>query len=433
METLYIRKNGSFSKVVFCLVFAGHNNFSVYLKHAVSVLLRYRHRSQISIPVPHSGPYSQVDETAVWGQKRAPPDSPRNTKKVRSIQIITGDLIRSIKIPKGSFRLQIKSSHQLSLRESSSASQAEFKAAEERKRQLYEIDLSRKENPALRVNAEMEQEEEIKNLKQADPECFAVPINPRSSDPGEEKDPGKVVKAERRLDAMMEVDRRSRPWRPRVRLRELAEKSRGVKAMQQLHHQIQGRSGGRSKLQDRDKRVRETQTYLEALEKKKEQAAASCTWRYMRNHAENIQAKEQRREEEEAAGGLNMRAEAERVKRGEESVISRLRTPAGESQRLTWQSKNERARSQNPRNQRTENGGENRKRQLRMEQVHCKERFLSMEGAESARAGTSQTEGDGGEAREKALRHAETITDKQIREHELSAIAKRREIFQQDT
>uniref|UniRef100_A0A3B4USX8 Uncharacterized protein n=1 Tax=Seriola dumerili TaxID=41447 RepID=A0A3B4USX8_SERDU len=284
-----------------------------------------------------------------------------------------------------------------------------------------------------RVNAEMEQEEEIKNLKQADPECFAVPINPRSSDPGEEKDPGKVVKAERRLDAMMEVDRRSRPWRPRVRLRELAEKSRGVKAMQQLHHQIQGRSGGRSKLQDRDKRVRETQTYLEALEKKKEQAAASCTWRYMRNHAENIQAKEQRREEEEAAGGLNMRAEAERVKRGEESVISRLRTPAGESQRLTWQSKNERARSQNPRNQRTENGGENRKRQLRMEQVHCKERFLSMEGAESARAGTSQTEGDGGEAREKALRHAETITDKQIREHELSAIAKRREIFQQDT
>uniref|UniRef100_A0A3B4UTP0 Cilia- and flagella-associated protein 45 n=1 Tax=Seriola dumerili TaxID=41447 RepID=A0A3B4UTP0_SERDU len=433
---------------------------------------------------------------------RPPPDKSKKYQKGETIQIITGDLIRSIKIPRDpsdSINLpsaefkRIISASQVTTKEETEAlkeayrrkKEAEFKAAEERKRQLYEIDLSRKENPALvdlereaqkwseylvkRVNAEMEQEEEIKNLNKLilNAQCQSIRDHQIQE---KKKIQAKLSKEERRLDAMMEVDR-LKALETEGQIEELQRKQR-VKAMQQLHHQIQGRLEEKQ-LQDVTKELErqhmlKTQEKmnledLEALEKKKEQQQR-LHMEVMRINAENIQAKEQRREEERLADlrimEYNQRkleqeaeyeAEQKRVKREKESVISRLRTRQEKVKDYMAEQNERHARriqEISDREWRREQKElalkkaqeEAMLRAARMEQVHCKERFLSMEaGRERAdfnrvlkvqeQALVRQKEMEE-KQREKALRHAETIRQ-QIREHELSAIAKRREIFQQ--
>uniref|UniRef100_A0A3B4XD65 Cilia- and flagella-associated protein 45 n=1 Tax=Seriola lalandi dorsalis TaxID=1841481 RepID=A0A3B4XD65_SERLL len=423
-------------------------------------------------------------------------------QKGETIQIITRDQIRSIKIPRDpsdSINLpsaefkRIISASQVTTKEETEAlkeayrrkKEAEFKAAEERKRQLYEIDLSRTENPALadlerdaqkwseylmkRVNAEMEQEEEIKNLNKLilNAQCQSI----RDQQIQEKKKiQAKLSKEERRLDAMMEVDR-LKALETEGQIEELQKKQR-VKGMQQLHHQIQVRLEEKQ-LQDVTKELerqhmQETQEKmnledLEALEKKKLQQQR-LHMEVMRINAENIQAKEQRREEERLADlrimEYNQRkleqeaeyeAEQKRVKREKESVISRLRTRQEKVKDYMAEQNERHARriqEISDRQWRREQKElalkkaqeEAMLRAARMEQVHCKERFLSMEaGRERAdfnrvlkvqeQALVRQKEMEE-KQREKALRHADTIRQ-QIREHELSAIAKRREIFQQ--
>ncbi|XP_056223723.1 cilia- and flagella-associated protein 45-like [Seriola aureovittata] len=447
-------------------------------------------------------PTSQVDETLFGNQKARPPDKSKKYQKGETIQIITRDQIRSIKIPRDpsdSINLpsaefkRIISASQVTTKEETEAlkeayrrkKEAEFKAAEERKRQLYEIDLSRTENPALadlerdaqkwseylmkRVNAEMEQEEEIKNLNKLilNAQCQSI----RDQQIQEKKKiQAKLSKEERRLDAMMEVDR-LKALETEGQIEELQKKQR-VKGMQQLHHQIQVRLEEKQ-LQDVTKELerqhmQETQEKmnledLEALEKRKLQQQR-LHMEVMRINAENIQAKEQRREEERLADlrimEYNQRkleqeaeyeAEQKRVKREKESVISRLRTRQEKVKDYMAEQNERHARriqEISDRQWRREQKElalkkaqeEAMLRAARMEQVHCKERFLSMEaGRERAdfnrvlkvqeQALVRQKEMEE-KQREKALRHADTIRQ-QIREHELSAIAKRREIFQQ--
>ncbi|KAE8295494.1 Cilia- and flagella-associated protein 45 [Larimichthys crocea] len=362
----------------------------------------------------------------------------------------------------------------------------ERRAAEERKRQILEADLSRKENQALteleieaRDRAQhlvakatalrMEQEEEIKRLNKLilDAQCQAtrdVQIQEKKLSEAE------FLEEEKRLDAMMEVARRE-ALETQAQIDELHKQQR-ISGMQEIHDQIQKRLDEKimqeEKKEYEKQQIRENQEKMnlediKALEMKREEQQR-LQEEIMRINAETMRAKEQRREEEKLADMRDMEyvqnklereaeyeAEQRRIKKEKELEIARLRARQEKAKDYKAEQDELRAR----RNQESTNREWRRKeleravkkaqeeamlRAAHLKQVHCKEHFLSMEAgrekAEFERVLKVQQEAiikqkeEEERQRQKAQRHAEEIRQ-QVKERELSAIAKRREKFKE--
>ncbi|KAM9363763.1 cilia- and flagella-associated protein 45-like [Symphorus nematophorus] len=442
-------------------------------------------------------PTSQVDET-LFG-------STKPSQGEETIQIITKDLIRNLRIPlkdpsgesiilpAAEFERITSAARVLTKEEREALKEAyqrkkeeEIKPAEERKRQIFEADLSRKENKALteleleardraqqlveRASAlQMEQEEEIRQLNKLilGAQCQAT----RDAQIQEKKQiQEEMTGEEKRLDAMMEVERR-KALETEGQIDELRKQQR-FSGMQQIYDQIQKRLEEQQiqeemkeceKQQIREKQEKMNLEDLQALEKKrgeKQRLQAEI----MRINAETMRAKEQRREEEKLADARAMEyirnkmereaeyeAEQRRIKKEKEFEITRLRARQEKAKDYKAEQDELRAR----RNQESADREWRRKekeraakkaeeeamlRVARLEQVRCKEHFLSMEAgrekAEFERVLKVQQEmiikdkEKEEKKRQKAQRHAEAIRH-QVKDRELSAIAKRRELFKE--
>ncbi|XP_050921310.1 cilia- and flagella-associated protein 45 [Lates calcarifer] len=459
---------------------------------------------------------SQVDET-LFGSPN--PISPRNRGKSapiakgksqkneegETIQIITKDLIRNLRVPledpsgesiilpADEFKRITSASRVLTKEEREAVKEAyqkkkeeELRVAEEKKRQIYEADLSRKENHALteleleardraqrlveRANAlRMEQEDEIKKLNQLilGAQCQAT----RDAQIQEKKQIlAQLSEEEKRLDAMMEVERR-KALRTEEEIDELRKQQR-INGMQQIYDQIRRRQEERQLQEEvrqlEGQQVRENQERmnledLKALEKKREEQLR-LHGEVMRINAETMQAKERRSEEEKLADMRHMEyirkklereaeyeAEQRRIKKERELEIARLR--ARQEKAKDYKAEQDELRARRNREaadrewRRKEKELAEKKvqeeamlRAARLEQVRCKEHFLSIEaGREKAEfervlkvqqeAIVRQKEVEE-KQREKAQRNLEAIRH-QVKERELSAIAKRREIFKE--
>ncbi|KAF3692974.1 Cilia- and flagella-associated protein 45 [Channa argus] len=416
-----------------------------------------------------------------------------------TVQIITKDLIRNLRIPwtdpsgesiilpspdfkriNSAARILTKEERE-SLREAyQKRKEEEIKAAEEKKCQMFVADLARKENHALteleleardrtqrlleRANAlRMEQEEEIKGLNK----CQAT----RDAQIQEKKQiQAELLQEEKRLDALMEVERR-RALETVEEIDKLRRQQR-VRGMQQIYDQIQQRSEEKQ-LQDEMKeqerqQIRENQERmiledLKALEKKRAEQKL-LQEEVMRINAEAMRAKEQRREEEKLEDMKDMdyirkklereaeyEAEQRQMKKEKELEIARLRAKQERAKDYKAEQDELRAR----RNQEITDRkwrmiekelAEKKAREeamlraARLEQVHHKEHFLSIEAgrekAEFERVLKVQQETaikhkeEEEKQRQKAHRHSDAIRQ-QMKERELSAIAKRREVFKE--
>uniref|UniRef100_A0A3Q3M0J3 Cilia- and flagella-associated protein 45 n=1 Tax=Mastacembelus armatus TaxID=205130 RepID=A0A3Q3M0J3_9TELE len=362
----------------------------------------------------------------------------------------------------------------------------EMQAAEERKHQIYVADQCRKENYALteleleaqnraqrlveRANTlRMEQEDEIKNLNKLilSAQCQAT----RDAQIQEKKQiQVELLEEEKRLDAMMEVERR-KALETMEKIAELRKQQR-IGGMQEIYNQIQQRMEEKQlenevKEQEREQ-IRENQDKinledLKALEKKR-QEQQRLHEEVMRINAEAMRTKLQRREEEKLADMRDMEfvkkklereaeyeAEQRRIKKDKELEIARLRAQQEKVKDYKAEQDELRAR----RNQEiTERQWRKKEKELaekkareeamlkaaRLEQVQRKEHLLSIEaGREKAtfeRVLKAQQEAivkrreEEEKQHQKALRHSEAIRQ-QMKERELSAITKRREIFEE--
>ncbi|TMS06993.1 Cilia- and flagella-associated protein 45 [Larimichthys crocea] len=359
----------------------------------------------------------------------------------------------------------------------------ERRAAEERKRQILEADLSRKENQAL-TELEIEARDPCTALggqghcvtdgagggdqeAQQDAQCQAtrdVQIQEKKLSEAE------FLEEEKRLDAMMEVARRE-ALETQAQIDELHKQQR-ISGMQEIHDQIQKRLDEKimqeEKKEYEKQQIRENQEKMnlediKALEMKREEQQR-LQEEIMRINAETMRAKEQRREEEKLADMRDMEyvqnklereaeyeAEQRRIKKEKELEIARLRARQEKAKDYKAEQDELRAR----RNQESTNREWRRKeleravkkaqeeamlRAAHLKQVHCKEHFLSMEAgrekAEFERVLKVQQEAiikqkeEEERQRQKAQRHAEEIRQ-QVKERELSAIAKRREKFKE--
>nr|XP_046246313.1 cilia- and flagella-associated protein 45 [Scatophagus argus] len=461
-------------------------------------------------------PTSQVDET-LFGSST--PASSEPDKRVKSaskpknesqrnqdeepVQIITKDLIRSLRIPfkdppgesiilpSAEFE-RITSACRVLTKEEKVAQkeayqmkkEADIRAIEERKRQIFEADLSRKENKALteleleaqehaqhlveRANVlRMEQEEEIKQLNQLilGAQCQAT----RDAQIQEKKQiQTELLDEEKRLDAMMEVERR-KALESEEQIDDLRKHQR-ISGMQQIYDQIQKRLEDQ-KMQEEMKeqerqQIQEQQEKmnledLKALEKKKEEQQ-HLQEEIMRINAETMRAKEQRREEEKLADMRDVEyirnklereaeyeAEQRRIKKEKELEIARMRARQEKAKDYKAEQDELRARRHQEsvdrewRQKEKELAAKKAQEEAmlradRSEQVHRKEHLLSIEaGREKAefemvlkaqQEASIKDKEEEEKRRQKAHRHAEAIRH-QVKERELSAIAKRKEIF----
>ncbi|KAI3354425.1 hypothetical protein L3Q82_018952, partial [Scortum barcoo] len=465
---------------------------------------------------------SQADKC---GNPKTKNESQKN-RDGEAVQIITKDLIRNLRIPfkdpsgesiilpSAEFERITSTSRVITKEEQEALKEAyhrkkeeEIKAVEERKRKIYEADLSRKENHALteleleawardraqrlveRANAlRMEQEDEIKKLNQLilGAQCQAT----RDTQIQEKKQIlVELSEEEKRLDAMMEVERR-KALETMEQIDELRKNQR-INGMQQIYDQIRVREEERQ-VQAEIKELERNQMQknqekmdledLKALEKKREEQRR-LQEEVMRINAETMRAKEKRSEEEKLADMREMEyiqnkmereaefeTEQRRIKKEKELEIARLRARQEKAKDYKAEQDELRAR----RNQEFKDREWRRKekelaakkaqeeamlRAARVDQIQCKEHFLSMEaGREKAEfervvnytillllvffyhpglsphrvqqeAIVKQMEEEE-KQRQKANRHAEAIRH-QVRERELSAIAKRRELFKE--
>ncbi|TDH15085.1 hypothetical protein EPR50_G00027540 [Perca flavescens] len=463
-------------------------------------------------------PTSQVDETLfgspkpissqldIRGNSASKAKNPSQKNQGETVvQIVTKDLIRNLRIPfkdpsgesiilpSAEFE-RITSTSRVVTKEQREAlreayhrkKEEEINAAEERKRQIYEADLSRKENQALtelereardraqrlveRANAlRMEQEDEIKKLNNLimGAQCQAT----RDTQIQEKKQiQAELSEEEKRLDTMMEVERR-KALETVEQIDELRKQQR-IGGMQKIYDQI------RQHLEEKQvqevmkemerQQIRENQEKmnledLKALEKKRDEQQRLLEEIKCINR-ETLRAKEQRREEEKLADMRDLEyirkkmereaeyeAEQRRIKKEKELEIARMRARQEKEKDYRAEQDELRARRNQEiadrewRRKQKELGEKKAKeeamlRAARLEQVHGKEHFLSIEAgrekAEFERLLKVQQEAiiklkeEEERQRQKAHRHAEVIRN-QVKERELSAVAKRREIFKE--
>ncbi|XP_073351284.1 cilia- and flagella-associated protein 45 [Pagrus major] len=403
------------------------------------------------------GPVSEVDESLFGSPKSvstqldkrgklASKAKNESQKNQDTIQIITKDLIRNLRIPckdssKESLILpppefeRITALSRVLTKEEKEAYQRkkeeEMKALEEAKCRIFDAEVSHKENKVLtqmeieardrdqrlmeQANAlRMEQEEEIKKLNSMilGAQCQAtrdVQIHEKKQIQAE------MLEEEKRLDVMMEVERR-KALKTEEEIDELR-KNQMIRGKQQIYDQIQDRLVGKI-LEDELKECERQETRenqekmnledLKALEKKREEQQR-LQEEVMRINAETMRAKEQRKEEEKLADMRDMEyiqsklereaeyeAEQRRIKKEKELEIARLRARQEKAKDYKAEQDELRARRDQERLHREWRRKEKELaekkaqeeamlRQARLEQVHCKEHLLSIEaGREKA-------------------------------------------------
>ncbi|XP_017275540.1 cilia- and flagella-associated protein 45 isoform X2 [Kryptolebias marmoratus] len=451
-------------------------------------------------------PRSQVDETLFGSPKDTAPSvdlAQRNKGEI--IQIITKDFIRNLRIPQkdplrnsvflppASFARITSTSRSLSKEDREASKQAywkkkeeKMKAAEARKREIQEADLSRVQNQALtdleleahsrsqrlveRANTlRMEQEDEIKTLNQL---ILGAQCQATRDAQIQEKNQIQVELAEeeKRLDTMMEVERRRAV--ERTEKIDEQQKEQRIQGKQQIYDQIQERLENKlflDEIKDQEKHKikealeRQNLEDLKALEEKKMKQQL-LQEEIMRINAETMRAKEKKLEEEKLADmrdaeyqrkilerQAEYEAEQAKIKKEKELEIARLRAQQERAKDYKAEQDELRARRNQAvaeRNWRVKEKElavkkareEAALRAARLEQVHNKERCLAMEAnrekAMLERVLKVQKEVIAKEKEQeerqlqKALRHAETIRQ-QVKEQELSAVARRREFFRE--
>ncbi|XP_036930514.1 cilia- and flagella-associated protein 45 isoform X1 [Acanthopagrus latus] len=485
---------------------------------------RYRKRAPIS-EVDESLFGSPKSVSALLDKRGNSASKAKNEsqKKQDTIQIITKDLIRNLRIPcrdpsKESLILppaeferitalsRVPTKEEKEARAHQRRKEEEMRAVEEAKRRIFNADLSRKENKVLtqlEIEARdrdqrlleqasalrMEQEEEIKLLNSMimGAQCQAT----RDVQIQEKKQiQAELLEEEKRLDVMMEVERR-KALETEEEIEELR-KNQMIRGKQQIFDQIQNRREAKilddelkecerkqtrenqERMNQEDLKVQRqhakalktalTETHiLRALEKKREEQQ-KLQEEVMHINAETMRAKEQRKEEEKLADMRDMEyiksklereaeyeAEQRRIKKEKELEIARLRAQQEKARDYKAEQDELRARRDQDRLHREWRRKEKELaekkaqeeamlREARLEQVHCKEHFLSIEAgrekAEFERVLKVQQEAiikqkeEEEKQRQKAHRRAEAIRQ-QVKERELSAIAKRRQIFQE--
>ncbi|XP_062283139.1 cilia- and flagella-associated protein 45-like [Scomber scombrus] len=422
-----------------------------------------------------------------------------------TLQIVTKDLIRNLKVPckdpsgeslilpAATFE-QITSKSWGLTKEDRDALKAAYQkkkdeeiiAAEERKRQIYETDLARKQNPALNElemeargraqhlleradTLKMEQEEDIKKLNKLilGAQCQAT----RDHQIKEKKQmQAELTEEEKRLDDMMEVERR-RALEIVNQIDELRKEQR-IKGKQQICGQIEHRllekdlqdnMKEQEKCQVRENQEKMNQEDLKALEKKKEELHR-LQQEIMCINNQTLRAKEQRREEEKLADMRDMEyiknklqreaeleAQQKQIKKDKELEIARLRArqekatgyKADQEELRVQRSKEiidrEWRRKQKELAVKKAEEDENLKT-ARVEQLRCKEHFLSIkadrEKADYERVLKAHQEAiikqkeEEEKMHQKSLRHSEVIRQ-QVKEHEVRAVAQRRELLKE--
>ncbi|CAL8360778.1 unnamed protein product [Merluccius merluccius] len=359
-------------------------------------------------------------------------------------------------------------------------------SAEDRMARIHQADMSRKKNKALneleaeaqeraqyllkRANAmRMEQEDEVKKLNELilGAQCHAV----REAQLLErEQIRGELMEEDRRLDAMMELHRRQA-----IETQEqidMLRKEQRIRGKQQIIDQMEVRreeqvlreelkeQEARQLLDDLEKIQLEE---LEALERKKDQQSR-LQEEIVRINTETIQAKEQKKEQEKLADQKaieytqqKMEREAEyeakqrRVKKEKEKEVARLRALQERDRDYKAEQDEVRARRnreaaerewrRKQKEQAEKKVAEDAKlKRARLEQVVHKEQLLSVEvGRERAefervlraqQAAIAKQKEDEERQRQRALYHADGVLQ-QVREREMLAMAKQREVFKE--
>ncbi|KAF3847982.1 hypothetical protein F7725_021010 [Dissostichus mawsoni] len=430
---------------------------------------------------------SQVDVRR-GNSSKATKSPPQKHEEGATVQIVTKDLIRNIRIPfkdpsgesvilpSADFKRITSESQVLTKEERAALKEAYQKKkdegirnAEDRKRQIFEADLSRQENQALTEleleardraqhlvkranNLRMEQEDEIRKLNKLilGAQCQAT----RDVQMEEKKQiQSELTEEEQRLDAMMEVDRR-RALDTVDQIDKLRKQKR-IEGMQKISEQIQ-RQHEEEQLQDEVKELEKQQARekqekmnLEDLEvtsdltqtlqrhalEKKRKKQECLQEEIMRINAETMQAKERRLEEERQADmrdreylknkmerASEFEAEQKRLKKEKELEIARLRARQEKAKDYKAEQKELAVKKAQE---------EEMLMAARTEQVRCKEHFLSIEaGREKASLRGVQQQAivklkeEEEKRHQKSSRHAEAIRT-QVKEQELSAVAKR--------
>ncbi|XP_030237300.1 cilia- and flagella-associated protein 45 [Gadus morhua] len=359
-------------------------------------------------------------------------------------------------------------------------------AVEERKAQMHQANMSRRKNQALndleeeardraqylleKANAmRMEQEDEVKRLNELilGARCHAV----REGQILERKQiKAELVEEERHLDALMEQGRlRAIETQEQI---DMLRKEQRIRGKQQIIHQMEERRD--EELLRGELKEQEAQQLLEVLEKlqledlealeKKRQQQSLLQDEIERINRETIQAKEQKKEQEKLADlkameytKQKMEREAEHeekqmlLKKGKEKEVARLRALQERDRDHKADQDELRARRNREATERewrrkTKELAERKVvedaklKRARLEQVGHKERLLSVEaGRERAefervlraqQAAIAKQEAEEQGHRQKALQHADGVRQ-QVRERELQAVARRREVYKE--
>ncbi|XP_051580988.1 cilia- and flagella-associated protein 45 [Myxocyprinus asiaticus] len=425
--------------------------------------------------------------------------------KSETLRIITKDLIRDLRIPRKDpsgqtvilsstdFKRILVESHVPSEEEKAAVLEAQRKAreeamdsAEQRKAQMRQADLSRQKNQKLsdleaeardraqylleRANTlRMEQEDEVKKLNELiqEVQCHVV----RDTQIQEkQQNLAELLEEEKRLDAMMEVERR-RALEAQEQIEQL-HKEQKIQGKLCILDQIQMRL--EEKMLQYEVKEQESQQMLEnmermqmeelkAIERKKEEQKMLLQ-EIQKINEENLLAREKRKEEERLADlraveytrkKLEREAEYEveqiRIKKEKEKEVARLRAlqerdrdHKAEQDEIRARRNQEAAAREWRRKEKEEVKKmleeEERLKAARLEQVTHKEHMLSIEAgrerAEFDRVLRAQQELIKKEQEKEERhyqqihRHAEAVRQ-QVRERELQAVAQRRELFRE--
>lgn len=425
--------------------------------------------------------------------------------KSETIRIITKDLIRDLRIPSedpsgqsvilssNEFRRIMAESHVPSEEEKTARLEAQrqaleeaMDAAEQRKAQMRQADLSRQKNQNLseleaeardraqylleRANTlRMEQEDEVKKLNELiqKVQCHAVrdvQIQEKQLNSAE------WLAEEKRLDAMMEVERRQ-ALEAQEQIEQLRKQQR-IQGKMCIIDQIQTRQ--EEKLLQDEMKEQEGQQLLENMERmqmeelkgieKKKEEQKKLLQEIQKINEENLLAKEQKKEEERLAdlraveytrNKLEREAEYEaeqiRIKKDKEKEVARLRAlqerdrdHKAEQDEIRAR-RNQEAAAREWRRKEKEQAKrklevEERLKAARLEQVTHKEHLLSIEAgrerAEFERVLRAQQEliereYEKEEQRQQQIqKHADAVRQ-QVREREMQAVTQRREMFRE--
>ncbi|XP_063061143.1 cilia- and flagella-associated protein 45 isoform X2 [Engraulis encrasicolus] len=475
---------------------SGSGSSSLSRRYRTRAVKSHVDETLFGVPKPKS-----IDDTS--SRSHSAPSN--KTPKPEAVRIITKDLIRDLKIPNkdpsglsiilcpaemeritGKSRVATKEIKEAALEAQRKEKEAIVDAAEERKTRMRQADLSRQKNQALseleaeardraqyllkRANAmRMEQEDEVKKFNELilGAQCHAV----RDMQIQEKQQIlEELMEEERRLDAMMEVER-LRALETQDKIDQLRKQQR-IQGKMCILKQIEERTEDRL-LQD-ELREQEGQQMLETLERmqieelealeRKRDDQHRLQQEIKRINEESLLAKERKREEERLTDLRAMEytrqklqreaeyeAEQQRIKREKEKEVARMRALQEKDRDYKAEQDEIRARRNQEAAEREWRRKEKeqvlrkaeeeaRLREARLEQVTHKEHLLSVEAgrerAEFDRVLRVQLEAIEREKereekhRQRVTRHAEGVRQ-QVREREMAVVAKRRELFRE--